>query len=40
VEILYLVVLNSLGHVAFVGSRMTTALFALQLGASPFEVGV
>ena len=39
-EILTLVVLNSLGHVAFVGSRMTTALFALELGASPFEVGV
>ena len=39
-EILYLVALNSLGHVAFVGSRMTTALFALQLDASPFEVGV
>src|SRR5207247_2539827 len=27
------------GHLAFVGSRMTTALFALQLGASPFTVG-
>lgn len=39
-EILYFVVLNSLGHVAFVGSRMTSALFALELGASPFEVGV
>ena len=39
-EILYFVVLNSLGHVAFVGSRMTSALFALELGASPFEVGM
>lgn len=39
-EILYFVVLNSLGHVAFVGSRMTSALFALELGASPLEVGV
>jgi MFS family permease len=40
VEILYFVTLNSLGHLAFVGSRMASALFALQLDASPFEVGV
>jgi MFS family permease len=40
VEIVYFVTLNSLGHLAFVGSRMASALFALQLGASPAEVGV
>jgi len=40
VEIVYFVTLNSLGHLAFVGSRMASALFALQLGASPVEVGV
>ena len=39
-EILYFVTLNSLGHLAFVGSRMASALFALQLGASPLEVGL
>jgi len=39
-EILYLVALNSLGHVAFVGARMATALFALHLDASAFQVGV
>ena len=39
-EIVYFVALNSLGHLAFVGSRMTSSLFALQLGASPIEVGV
>jgi MFS family permease len=37
--IVYFVTLNALGHLAFVGSRMTTALFALQHGASPFTVG-
>src|SRR5207302_598518 len=37
--IVYFVALNALGHLGFVGSRMTTALFALQLGASPFTVG-
>src|SRR5207244_10990322 len=31
--------LNALGHLGLVGSRMTTALFALQLGASRFTVG-
>jgi MFS family permease len=40
VEIVAFVILNSLGHVAFVGSRMTSALFALELGASPLQVGV
>ncbi|HEX7217840.1 MAG TPA: MFS transporter [Burkholderiales bacterium] len=36
----YFVVLNALGHLAFVGARMTTTLFALQLGASEFVVGL
>jgi predicted MFS family arabinose efflux permease len=40
VEIVYFVVLNALGHLAFVGARMTTTLFALELGASEFAVGV
>jgi MFS family permease len=40
VPILYFVALNALGHVTFVGARMTTSLFALELGASPFTVGV
>jgi MFS family permease len=39
VEIVYFVLLNGLGHLAFVGARMTTALFALQLGGSEFTVG-
>jgi MFS family permease len=39
VAILYFVALNSLGHLAFVGSRMASSLFALRLGASPVEVG-
>ena len=38
-EILYFVVLNALGHLAFVGSRMTTSLYALELGASEATVG-
>lgn len=29
-----------LGHTAFVGSRMTVSLHAIQLGASPFTVGL
>ena len=29
-----------LGHLAFVGARMTTSLFALELGASEFTVGL
>ena len=39
-EIIYFVLLNALGHLAFVGARMTTTLFALELGASEFTVGV
>jgi predicted MFS family arabinose efflux permease len=39
-EIIYFVVLNALGHLAFVGARMTTVLFALELGASEAAVGV
>jgi MFS family permease len=40
VEIVYFVLLNGLGHLAFVGARMTTTLFALELGGSEFTVGV
>ena len=32
--------MNALAHLAFVGSRMATTLFALQLGASEFTTGV
>jgi predicted MFS family arabinose efflux permease len=39
-ELLYFVVLNALAHLAFVGARMTTTLFALELGASGFTVGI
>jgi MFS family permease len=39
-EIVFFVLLNALGHLAFVGARMTTTLFALELGASEFTVGV
>jgi MFS family permease len=39
-EILYFVALNALAHLAFVGARMTTSLFALRMGASEFTVGV
>ena len=39
-EILYFVALNALAHLAFVGSRMTTSLFALWLGASELTVGL
>ena len=39
-EIAYFILLNVLGHLCFVGSRMTTTLFALQLGASEFTVGI
>ena len=38
-EIAYFILLNALGHLCFVGSRMTTSLFALKLGASAFTVG-
>ena len=39
-EIVYFVALNALGHLAFVGARMTTTLYALQLGATEATVGV
>jgi MFS family permease len=39
-EILYFVALNALAHLAFVGARMTTSLFALRMGSSEFTVGV
>jgi len=39
-EIAYFVALNALAHLAFVGSRMSTSLFALKLGASEFTVGL
>lgn len=39
-DLLLFVAWNSLAHVAFVGSRMSTALFALHLGASDFTVGL
>ena len=38
-ELVYFVALNSLGHLGFVGCRMTTTLFALELGASPALAG-
>jgi MFS family permease len=40
VDIVYFVALNVLGHLAFVGMRMAGSLFALQLGASDFTVGL
>lgn len=39
-EIVYFVLLNGLGHLAFVGARMTTSLFALRLGGSELTVGL
>jgi MFS family permease len=39
-DLVYFVTLNALAHLAFVGSRMSTSLFALQLGASEFTVGL
>ncbi|MGQ0655436.1 MAG: MFS transporter [Betaproteobacteria bacterium] len=39
-EIVYFVALNALAHLAFVGSRMATTLFALHLGASEFTTGL
>ncbi len=39
-ELAYFIALNVLAHMAFVGARMTTSLFALQLGASPLTVGI
>jgi len=38
-EIAFFILLNAFGHLCYVGSRMTTSLFALQLGASAFTVG-
>jgi MFS family permease len=38
-ELLYFVTLNSLGHLGFVGCRMTSTLVALKLGASPALTG-
>ncbi|MBW8906225.1 MAG: MFS transporter, partial [Betaproteobacteria bacterium] len=38
-EIAYFIALNALGHLCFVGSRMTTTLFAIQLGAPAYTVG-
>jgi predicted MFS family arabinose efflux permease len=38
-EIAFFIVLNAFGHLAYVGCRMTTSLFALELGASAFTVG-
>ena len=39
-EIAYFVLLNALGHLAFVGARMATVLFAHDLGASAFTTGL
>ena len=38
-EIAFFVLINALSHLCFVGARMTTTLFALELGASEFTVG-
>lgn len=38
--IVYFVALNALGHVAFVGARMATVLFAHELEASAFTTGL
>jgi MFS family permease len=38
-EIAFFILLNAFGHLAYVGCRMTTSLFALELGASAFTVG-
>lgn len=38
-EIAFFILLNAFGHLCYVGSRMTTSLFALELGASAFTVG-
>jgi MFS family permease len=39
VEIAFFILLNAFGHLCYVGSRMTTALYALELGGSAFTVG-
>lgn len=36
----FIVLLTVLTHLGFVGSRVTVALFALSLGATPFVIGV
>src|SRR5215213_5615849 len=38
-EIAFFILLNAFGHLCYVGSRMTTSIFALELGASAFTVG-
>jgi MFS family permease len=38
-EIAFFILLNAFGHLCYVGSRMTTSLFALSLGGSAFTVG-
>ena len=38
--IVYFISLNALAHLSFVGARMTTTLFGLELGASAFTVGL
>ena len=39
-EIAFFILLNAFGHLCYVGSRMTTSLFALELGASTVTVGM
>ena len=39
-EIAFFILLNAFGHLCYVGSRMTTSLFALELGASAVTVGM
>ena len=39
-EIAFFILLNGFGHLCYVGSRMTTSLFALELGASAVTVGM
>src|SRR3954451_15032921 len=38
-DIAFFILLNAMGHLCYVGSRMTTSLFALDLGASALTVG-
>jgi MFS family permease len=40
VRLAFIIALTVLGHVGFVGSRVTVSLAALSQGASPFTVGV
>lgn len=39
-NIVILIVVMILAHLSFAGGRVTLALFAIKLGASPFEVGL